>query len=76
VGPTALGRDALEWNTCDWRKAFSVPQNIIFLGENIFGDQYGVDTAAKKLLLMSCVETISAKCGVRIAVSAIERGPG
>jgi hypothetical protein len=54
VGPGALGRDALEWNKSDWRKAFSVPQEIIFLGENIFGDQYGVDTTARRLLLMSC----------------------
>ena len=44
VGPSAFGRDALEWNSCGWRNVFSVPEHLIFLGENIFGDQYGVDT--------------------------------
>ena len=54
VGPNAFGRDALEWNKCAWRVAFSVPQHVIFLGENIYGDQYGVNTAAKRAVLMSC----------------------
>jgi hypothetical protein len=54
VGTSALGRDAVEWNNSEWRKAFSVPQHVVFLGENIFGDQYGIDTRAKRLLLMLC----------------------
>jgi hypothetical protein len=54
LGEGALGRDALVWNEEEWRDGFAVPETYLFLGENVFGDQYAFDTAAKKLLLMTC----------------------
>jgi len=54
LGETALGRDALTWNEGEWRDGFDVPPTYLFLGENIFGDQYAFDTGAGRLLLMAC----------------------
>jgi hypothetical protein len=54
LGDKALGRDALTWNEAEWRDGFDVPPTYLFLGENIFGDQYAFDTGANRLLLMAC----------------------
>ena len=54
VGGNSYGQNALVWNKSSWRSPYGVPPSVVFLGENIFGDQYGVDTSAGSLLLMSC----------------------
>ena len=54
MGEQAFGRDALTWNSQPWRAAFNVPGYYLFVGENIFGDQYTFDPRQQQLLLMAC----------------------
>src|SRR5436190_7462629 len=54
LGDGALGRDAMTWNEEEWRGGYDVPPTCLFLGENIFGDQYAFDTGGNRLLLMAC----------------------
>jgi hypothetical protein len=54
VGDNALGRDATKWNSSDWRNLYEVPSNIIFWGENVLGDQLGIDAKTRKMVLLFC----------------------
>lgn len=54
VGEDCLGRDGVRWNASEWRAAYSLPESIVLWGENIFGDQFGVDTDSGALLMLSC----------------------
>lgn len=54
LGTGAAVRDGLAWNARGWRKAYRLPQSIVLWGENIFGDQFGVDMGSQSLVIVAC----------------------
>lgn len=54
VGDECACRNALSWNYADWRKAFGLPEGIVLWGENIFGDQFGVEPGSGCVLMLNC----------------------
>jgi len=54
VGPTSLTREVVEWNSASWRRGFPVPTEVLFWGESVFGDQYGMDPKNGTLLVLWC----------------------
>lgn len=46
-------RDSIAWNAAGWRSAFCVSDELFFWGENVFGDQFGIDPAGV-LYVMRC----------------------
>jgi hypothetical protein len=54
VGTGCLGRNALDWNAGAWRVPYRLPESLLLWGENIFGDQYGVDMNSAEVMLVNC----------------------
>lgn len=53
IGHATPTRDALSWNQSAWREAYGVPSTTIIWGENIFGDQLGIEPG-RGMLVLSC----------------------
>ena len=54
MGDTCACRNALSWNRAEWRQAFGLPESIVLWGENVFGDQFGVESGSGLVVRLSC----------------------
>jgi hypothetical protein len=79
IGNQSLVRDAIAWNAAPWRTPFDVPENVVFWGENIFGDQLGADLVSGHIVLLHCeggtIEQQPFSDPVAYLESAIDREP-
>jgi len=54
LGSAAVTRDALAWNDAPWRRHYPRIENFFFWGENVFGDQFGVDPISGDVIVLAC----------------------
>jgi Domain of unknown function (DUF1851) len=55
VGDGRLGeRDMLVWNRSTWKALYKLSSSLVSWGENIFGDQFCLDTTTNSCALLHC----------------------